>query len=590
MTSAVESVSELRLNSKPTIWFDLLFGLLPVLMVAPQLATEFQMLWSSASTRYFVIPIVILCGFVAWHWRSPRVEGVGRVSWARFLIVVAVILFGVAVWRNSPWLAHFSYPFFFAGWALERFGSVAWPRVLGWTLLLATSLRLPSGWDAGVQVWLVRQSSAMLGNVLDGLGIPYLIQTDTFSMRNLEFSVTECCYGFFGVQALASLVVLMVLVSHRSLLVAGLAILSVPFWAIIQNVLLLLSIVLLQHHTGRDASQGVDHWLIQLAAFLTVAINCWISIWFVSKLMEPVPAADSQFEPEFLLLNWLLCWPQPDPFAHQMPARALAVPAEAVANRKQLRCRIFQQLSWVAVIGMVGLGVVSTTRWSYGRASIAALPVVKDTDLAEYEWKETFPPTFGPWRQLAAAYGSKTEDGVKRMVIDWQFDWLGQIVQLQLTFPYNQRPRFADRYESKGWQVLKEEPRQYVPKKSPETTAARGSAVQTESSGGATATAGATGPSASQELPLRWSELSVSNELGGRATALVAYHRLDGQDEASESSLPPSLEYQVVLFCESGTDLTTQQMAELSRGFQLVNERLQRLVEPQLQKLLGVKP
>ena len=579
MNSAVESVSKHRLNSKPTLWFDLLFGLLPLLMVAPQLAIEFQLLWSSSSTRYFVIPILIVFGFVAWHWRSQRADTLARISNARLLFVAAVLLFGLAVWRFSPWLTHVSYVLLFAGWGLERFGAVAWPRVLGWAILLATSVRLPGGWNVELQGWLVRQSAATLGNVLDGLGIPFLIQADTISMRNLEFLMTECCDGVFSLHALASSVVLMLLLSHRSLLVAVIAVLSVPFWAIIQNVLLFLSIVLLQHYSGRDASLGVDHWLIQLAAFLTVAVSCWISIWFVSRLLQPVPAADSQFEPEFLMLNWLLCWPQPDPFAHEIPSQARDLPSQPGEKRKQLLCRVFLQVSWGASVAMVALGVFSTTRWSYGQAAIAALPVLNEADMGEYEWKDTFPPTFDRWRQMVTSYGAKTEDGIKRMVIDWQFDWLGQIIQLQVTFPYNQRPRFADRYKSKGWEVLREELRRYVPKQS---TPASGPTESTSASASAS-----TPP---QELPQTWTELSVSNELGGRATALVAYHRIDGQAETSDSDLPRSLEYQVVLFCESGQDLTQQQLAELNRGFQLANERLQRLVEPPLRELLGGKP
>ncbi len=579
MNSDVESGSMLRLNSKPTLWFDVLFGLLPLLMVAPQLSAEFQLLWSSRSTRYFGLPIILVFGWVACHWRSSRTVALARIGFSRMIFVLALLLFGLSVWQFSPWLTHVSYVVFFTSWALERFGSVVWPRVFAWAMLLATSVRLAGGWSVEVQAWVVRSSASLLGNILDGLGIPFLIQADNFNMLKLQFSMSECCDGVFSVYALTSLVVLMLIVSRRSLLVAVISVLSVPLWAIVQNVLLLLFIVLLRHHTERDASQGVDHGLIQLVVFLIVAVSCWISVWFISRLLQPVPAADSQFEPEFLLLNSLLCWPQPDPFSHNVRRPTVEVATGSSASPKWSYHRAIEQVSWVAPIVLVALGGFTTTRRSNGQAASAALPAFNQVDLDKYAWKDTFPPTFNRWRQLETSYRHTTERGIKRLVIDWQFDWLGQILQLQITFPYNQRPRFADRYITQGWQVLGEEPRRYVPKPSANSDLARETAATL------------TKPVAQYVArPQSWTELRIANELGGRATALVTYHRIDGQFDSGGTELPPSLEYQVVLFCESGQELTQPQLENLNRGFQSADERLQRLIEPQLRELLGGKP
>ena len=113
---------------------------------------------------------------------------------------------------------------------------------------------------------------------------------------------------------------LLLLLTHRSLLVGIFSLLIVPLWAIIQQVLLLLAIVLIKQFSDRDASQGLDHTLVDMSVFIVVAGCCWATTWFLTKFFLPVPAADSQFEPEFLILNSVVCWPQPDPFANGEPA------------------------------------------------------------------------------------------------------------------------------------------------------------------------------------------------------------------------------------------------------------------------------
>ena len=88
-----------------------------------------------------------------------------------------------------------------------------------------------------------------------------------------------------------------------------------------------------------------------------------------------------------------------------------------------------------------------------------------------------------------------------------------------------------------------------------------------------------------------WTELSITNDLGGQARAIVAYHALQAlaATRAKPSKFPPqpNLEYQVLLFCESGEELTMSQLSELYNGFYLANEHLRKEVEPRLSELLG---
>jgi hypothetical protein len=444
---------------------------------------------------------------------------------------------------------------------------------MGWSALLATSMRLPGEFDIGLQNWLVQQSSAMLGYILDGLAIPYLILADMFNMRGLEFSIGECCNGVYSIHALASGVVLLLLLTHRSLLVATISLITLPLWAIVQQVLLLLAVVFLKHFSERDATVGLDHTLIELAVFVVVVSCCWASMWFMSRIFLPVPAADSQFESEFLILNSIVCWPQPDPFASGGPPTR---PQEGSLQRLMIANQLIQRVSWVGAVGLIALGLLSTHRWVYGRFANDSirLPSIHAQLLASTEWTEFFPEVFDHWNRVKVSRQILRTDGNDRAAIQWDFGWQGQIVQLSVTLPFKDQPRLATKYEKLGWRVLTEQAKQFV-LSAPKSA---GSSPESEP------------PPAPVEKET-WTELSITNDLGGHARALVAYHTLQKQAPARTmpSETPPQsiLEYQVVLFCESGEDLTMSQLSELYNGFYLANVHLRKAVEPSLRELLG---
>lgn len=571
MSSAVESVKRGRPAVGPVLGFDLLFAVVPLLLVLPLLAMEFQTLWHRTAFTFFPIPVCIVAGFAAWHWRSPKSEQSQRLLLARTSFLVGVGIFGIAVWRFSPFLAHCSLVFLFLGWAIERLGDVPCPRILGWAALLATSMRLPGDLQSRLHDWLVQKSTAVLGLILDGLSVPYLMLANTFSMRGLEFSLSECCTSVYSIHALLSGVVLLLLLTHRSLLVGLASLLTVPFWAVVQMVLVLMSIVLLKHISERDASQGLDRTLVELTVFMIAGGCCWATTWFFAKLFLPVPAADSGFEPEFQVLNSIACWPQPDPFAVDAPT---IKPSENWQKLSKGSSEWVQKISWAGAVCLVVIGSFSTYRlMSGGLAVPSAPPSMRAQQLARIQWKELFPEVFDRLRRVEAMHEIQRIGNRDVGVIQWNFVWQAQVVQLSVTLPFRGRPRLASKYEALGWQVLTEQLKQYVPPKQQSPVATTESASQ---------------PPSSMREP--WTELKIANELGGQAIALMTYHPLRDQT-ANEAALGDSkqlpLEYRVVLFCESGETLTVPQLSELYSVFDKVDEHLRAKVEPSLLEMLG---
>ena len=329
---------------------------------------------------------------------------------------------------------------------------------------------------------------------------------------------------------------------------------------------------------------SVDQVLIQLAAFGVVAFSIWMTIWFMSQMLQPVPAADSQFEPEFLLLNAVLCWPQPDPFASDAKRVHKDVGSLTLNSRTASLSGLMRVASWVACIGMLASSGFATQRLLRDHASLIApaTPAVNESRVNEYAWRETFPAAFGRWRQMVVANGFKFDEGKRRAVVDWKFDWQGQVVELQIAFPYNTRPDFAKAYLSRGWNVLDDRMQRFAAK-SKESAAKEALINKVDSSVGSSESENAE-PNASHE----WRILKVANELGGRATAIVTYHRMNNL-RANANPNRSALEYQVTLFCESGDELLPPQQNELYNTFLNATDRLHETIQPHLSEMLGVE-
>ncbi len=266
MSSNVESVNATRLNLGRRLLQSTLLYALPMLMMLPMAFVEFQRLWLVPEFRFFPIPCIVVfdLGLAATAWLSHTAPM--RLIAARLVYIAAAIVFGVGVWKSIPWLAHLSLVLLFCAWSLEQLGSLPWPKVIGWSLLLATSMRVPIGIYDAVSVWFLRQSSWCMSKILDGLAIPFLIQADTFNMRGLTFRISECCAGFFSWSGLLSATVLILLIHRRSLLTGICTLLTLPLWYVVEQAILMLTVVVLKHSYDRDASQGVDHLLLQIVS------------------------------------------------------------------------------------------------------------------------------------------------------------------------------------------------------------------------------------------------------------------------------------------------------------------------------------
>ena len=120
----------------------------------------------------------------------------------------------------------------------------------------------------------------------------------------------EACSGIGSLYALLAVAVLLLIQNRRSFFVSLLSLATVPIWAIMGNFIRLLAIAVGQEYFGRDLSHGTDHELLGLVTFAIAGVCFWLTEYFLSAMLYPVPASEPEFATVFQAYNHVLIWPQ----------------------------------------------------------------------------------------------------------------------------------------------------------------------------------------------------------------------------------------------------------------------------------------
>lgn len=306
--------------NRSALQWDLLVGVLPVLALAPLLVYQSANLWSREHLQFFWLVLVAIGVWIVLGYRgATEARQPGRVWTAIALLIVAALIYIYAVWTFSPWFAHLSLLFVFAGWALGRFGHKSWPSIGGWTALLATTLPWPWGWDQGFSNWLQTTAAWCSAKALDALAIPCLQNGSSIETRDLHLVADEVCGGLGSVYAFGAFAVLIGLLQHSGFIVGLKTVALVPLWTLLGNFLRIFGILTLQEYMHRDFSSGWDYRILEGTSVAIVLLLIWASSRFLRRIYEPIPLADAEFGPVFSGLNKLFSWPQPDPFEDLVP-------------------------------------------------------------------------------------------------------------------------------------------------------------------------------------------------------------------------------------------------------------------------------
>jgi exosortase len=293
-----------------TLQWDLLALFFPLLGVAPLLVLQAVHLWDRPHLQFFPVTI----GLVAWFAFKELPADKCLDGGARFWFSIAFLILAlVANWASlliySPWLAHVGIVVTFLSWGLVRLHNTPWSRVVGLTILLASTVPLPLNIDRRLIAELQSWSSKACGYALDGLHVPNLLQGNVLQIENHTLFVEEACSGVTSLYSLISLALLFTLFQQRSFAQGLFTLLLTPLIAINGNILRLLLIALGFQWWNLDLTKGIPHTILGIVVFALSGLALLCIDLLVASLLAPIPKLSSDRSMFRRIYNTLAGWP-----------------------------------------------------------------------------------------------------------------------------------------------------------------------------------------------------------------------------------------------------------------------------------------
>jgi exosortase len=225
-------------------------------------------LWAREHYRF----LPLLLGVVLWLlWRRrgtlrglPYVRGIGLEAVLMSLTLAALL---AAIWLGSPYVAAVSAVWAFAFLTVHLVGlrGIEWcigPWVLTWLLI-----PLPLGYDRLLISHLQETTSQVASRTLDLLGIDHLMAGHVLHLPGTAFFVDEACSGIHSLFALMGYTVLLAVAMSRGVRRGVLLLAASILWAMLANVLRVVSIALAYQEWGLNLASGWAHEVLGLVTF-----------------------------------------------------------------------------------------------------------------------------------------------------------------------------------------------------------------------------------------------------------------------------------------------------------------------------------
>ncbi|GAB5443058.1 MAG: exosortase U [Fuerstiella sp.] len=278
-----------------------------ILLIAhlPLIAVDLANSWER--THYHFIPFAYAAFFaLLWqrqHSYNPKPKLIGS------LIAVDLVLLLIASIYWTPWLASVGLWCLLLAACTSRKDEATGGSLFYLAALPAVAVRLPANMDLLVIQQLQTLTSRIASKVLNMLGVLHLRDGNVITLSSKALFVEEACSGVQSLFTLLLLAILICCVKRRRLFHSTVLIISGIFFAILMNVVRVISIALAEDWYQTDLTTGWQHDALGYTVLLAaVGLLYNLDVFLVAFTARVPYGTDSNAEyrnPTIAAFNWL---------------------------------------------------------------------------------------------------------------------------------------------------------------------------------------------------------------------------------------------------------------------------------------------
>jgi exosortase/archaeosortase family protein len=442
------------------------FWLLVLLSPLPLGLVHISWMWKQEQYHYLPALGLALVLLAAMRWdrqlRWPRVIW----SWTLLFLGLAICL-PVAAWFQSPWLGAVAWVLNCGAFLLAHDRSFAATEVVAgapaaeaaggqrsafqaggnsmglsrlWPLTWLM-LPLPMGLDQSLTAMLQRHSSRLSSYILDSIEVRHLLLGNILELPSGRLFVEEACSGVQSLFTLVFCAFLIVVALGRSLWLLPLYAVAAVFWAMLMNILRIVSIAAVRSWYGWDWSSGWQHDVLGYVCLGVAVLMLLSTDRFFRVLFFPTHPVDPLHNPLPALWNWMFQVPEGDEIVEPRGRRATA---RSLSAGRPIMVGAFAVLAVVLLSWQATTSVASWVRPSSGARDAQPPFMALPTQLPAEAIPEFLQTQHEQVRgDINAPFGENADI--------WRGAVQGVPVTMALSQPYPEWHDLAGCYAGAGW-------------------------------------------------------------------------------------------------------------------------------------------
>ncbi|MEO1618582.1 MAG: exosortase U, partial [Planctomycetota bacterium] len=404
--------------------------------------------WMNELDQYgYVLPLLLsLIALVLFRWDYRLRMPTRALSYGFLAASLVTGLF--AGYRASPWFSAIAIAFASLAWLSSHESSDQPKQRLTYLgVLLLMLIRLPLNLDVWLASGLQRLTSRISSSVLDALDITHYLRGNVIELPGGTLFVEEACSGVQSLFTVLFLACLWVAFRKRPLaavpayLAAGIA------WAMVMNVIRIVTVSIAQEWYASDLSSGTPHEILGWICLAIAILMMMSTDRLLRVIFYPVPPdeAGQLGNPAARCWNYAVSFGVPQDQASEdvedvLPSNESALAGsvpKALVTACVLSCLISVSLSYQVVVGRFG---------EIANAADRSLLWEPDADLLA---TTAYAPAVSDYQVLRGANSKQLghHADVWTVVVD------GMLVRVAISQPYPEWHDMRWCYTGDGWQV-----------------------------------------------------------------------------------------------------------------------------------------